>query len=78
MSFRLAKWNEIQACKRAFCTLPDGERVWYRVHGFSDLQTCNGIMPYAKISRENGPSNDIGLYPVKALVFETSSGELVK
>lgn len=78
MAFRLAKWHEIQACKRAFMTLPDGERVWYRVHGFRDGETCNGVVPYARISREGDTSGDLGLYPVKALVFETPSGELVK
>ena len=78
MAFRLAKWHEIQACTRAFMTLPDGERVFYRVHGFRDLPTCNGVMPYARISREGDTTGDVGLYPVKALVFETSTGEHVK
>lgn len=59
-------------------TLPDGERVWYRVHGFRDLPTASGIMPYARISREGESTCDVGLYPVRALVFETPTGELVK
>jgi hypothetical protein len=78
MAFRMAHWSEIQTCKRAFMTLPDGERVFYRVLGFRDLQTVNGLKPYAKIRREDDTSDASGLYPVNALVFETASGELVK
>lgn len=78
MAFRLAHWSEVQQCKRAFMTMPDGERVFYRVVGFRDLQTVNGIKPYAKISREGDAMNEQGFYPVNALVFETASGEFVK
>jgi hypothetical protein len=56
----------------------EGERVWYRVVGFKDLQTVNGLKPYAKIAKEGDPSAESGLYPVNALVFETAAGELVK
>lgn len=78
MAYRLAHWQEIQKCKRCFATMPDGERVWYSIHGFRDLQTVDGIKPYARIRREGDTTMDLGLYPVKALVFETPTGELVK
>jgi hypothetical protein len=79
MSYRLAKWHEIESSKRCFATLPGGERVWYRVTGFTEA-VCGGgmsVQPMAKIVRE-GDDNSYGIYPVKALVFELSSGELVK
>jgi len=87
MAYRLAKWHEIQACKRAFATLPGApgtphhelERVWYTVHGFKDLISGGGmgLQPFARVSRESDPGN-LGYYPVKALAFETDSGEIVK
>ena len=78
MAYRLARWHEIQACKRCFCTMPDGERVWYRVRGFTEAMCGGGValQPMAKIAREG--SSDYGIYPVNALVFETDSGELIK
>lgn len=80
MSGRLARWHEIQQCKRGFKTLHTGERVYYRVTGFTEGILNGRLEPFVKIVPEIAIDGrkDGGIYPVKAFWFVTATGEVVK